>query len=191
MHFRETKNRIQALASVYDPTKKGPRQVLTWSATTEEAALKIRPKPGELLAGTEEQRRKWAEEIRAWLDERDKRMRAHSVAKSLPIVEAMLNMIVTDATSASPTLSTEDIERLRKIVHDASVRLYPRREPAEQTTRRTKPTIDSGDPRAFDTKLIDIAKAHRAAGNSIEKTAKLMADDGHNVSKSWIQKWTS
>lgn len=191
MHFRETDKRIQALASVYDPAKKGPRQVLAWSVSVTEAAagINVRPKAAELLSGTDEQREKWAEEIGTFMEERSRSMRSHAVIGSMSVIEAMVNMLLQDATSAKPTLSQSDIQRLRTLVHSWSVRLHPRVERIEPVSR---PKATPGeDPRAFDKEMVEIAKGYREKGLSIAKTAEVMTEQGNPVSKSWVQKWTS
>lgn len=189
MHFREAGKRIQCLASVYDPERKGPRQVLTWSINTHDPR-KLRPTPEQLAAGTEEQRAKWAVEIADYMDERDKRLRKQAVAGSVKVIESMMSIIIEDATSPTPTLTPEEIERIKALAGGWAARLYVREE-KPQPVSRPKPSTEGEDPRAFGSDLIEIAKRYRAEGHAIAKTAELMAADGHNVSKSWIQKWTS
>lgn len=204
MQFRESSDhrRTQCLAAEYDRTRKRTRQKLVFTLDFHELAVTgKRPQPSDLRIGSPEQRQKWAQEISAYIDKRAEAGRQNSIRNGLAVVDNIMRKIIDDLKSKTPILSEQDEERLASLIKawakEFHITIPSTAGPTSVPAKKKDPSSsvansnDTGkDPRAFDSALVDMALEHRRNGLSIAATATRMADDGHTVSKSWVQKVT-
>lgn len=194
MQFRTVKNRVQCHAAWYDPATKRGRQKLVYSLPTF-GPINKKPTPADLTPadfGTAEQREKWTSEIAAEIDRINAEAEKHH-----------RDLVPTRFTSAAKRLAEnldqitdeQRAECVAAIVEAAGLLgllIYDQKDVKKPRARRPAAAATPGeDPRAFGGELVDRAKALRAEGLSIAATAEKMAAEGHNVSKSWVQKWTA
>nr|WP_192959831.1 hypothetical protein [Sinorhizobium meliloti] len=152
-----------------------------------------RPAPEQLAAGTPEQRTAWAAEITKYLDERQERARQNTVRGGIAVVAGIMKKITEDLNSQTPTLSDDDRQRVAAMVRGWAEALHiaPQPAPRKPAERKTPTPTTGEDPRAFGSELVEQARELRRGGMSITAIADKMTTNGHKVSKSWVQKWTS
>lgn len=197
MQFRPVGSRVQCHAAWYDSATKRGRQKLVYSIivfgviTKKPTADNL--KPG---FGTREQREKWAAEIGDEID-RLNAVRRQGAIERLPgnladaakRLAAEIGELTDDQRAKCKAAIVAAAEVLGLLVYDQNDVKKPRaRRPAGAAAA---PGAPGEDPRAFGAELIDRAKTLRAEGLSIAATADRMKSEGHEVSKSWVQKWTA
>ncbi|MEJ6850672.1 hypothetical protein V3589_31510 [Sinorhizobium fredii] len=179
---------------MYDKETKRTRQKLVWTIDLYDPR-EPRPTPAELAAGTPEQREGWAAEITKYLDDRKERARQNTVRSGIAVVAGIMKKITEDLNSQTPTLSDDDRQRVTAMVRGWAEALHiapqPARKPAERKAPTTATATTGEDPRAFGDELVEQARSLRSSGLSIAGVADKMTADGHKVSKSWVQKWTT
>lgn len=194
MQYRVSANgrRVQCLAAMYDKEAKRTRQKLVWTIDLYDS-IEPQPAPEELAAGTQEQREAWSAEIAQYLDDRAEKARQNTVRSGIAVVAGIMRKITEDLNSQTPTLSDDDRQRVTAMVRGWVEALHIAPQPApRKTAARKAPTATAGeDPRAFGGELVEQARTLRSSGLSIAAVADKLTAQGHKVSRSWVQKWTS
>lgn len=194
MQYRVSANgrRVQCLAAMYDKEAKRTRQKLIWTVDLYDPR-EPRPTPDELAAGTPEQRAAWSAEIAQYLDDRKEKARQNTVRSGIAVVAGIMKKITEDLNSQTPTLSDDDRQRVTTMVRGWAEALHIAPQPARRksTERKAPSTTETTDPRAFGGELVEQARTLRSSGLSIAAVADKLTTEGHKVSKSWVQKWTS
>lgn len=197
MQYRVSTNgrRVQCLAAMYDATAKRTRQKLVWTIDLYDSR-EPRPKPEELAAGTQEQRSAWSAEIAKYLDDRNEQARQNTVRSGIAMVNGIMGKIIADLDSQTPTLSDADRQRVTGMViaWSEALQIAPPPPAPRKIAERKAPsaaTATGEDPRAFGGELVEQARSLRNNGMSIAAVADKLTAEGHKVSKSWVQKWTS
>lgn len=189
MQFREAGNKIQCLATYYDKEAKRGRQKLVY--TLDKYGTPKLPAAADLADfGSPEDREKWAKEIVEYASAAKAEADKNSVIFKVTSLRNTVDVIVADHNSQTRILTDEHMSQVKEAV----LRLLPvlGLSGASGVTRKAS-TGGKGanDPRAVGEAAVTRAKALRAEGKSIAAVADLMTAEGHPVSKSWVQKWTS
>ena len=191
MQYRISANgrRVQCLAAMYDKEAKRTRQKLIWTIDLYDPR-EPRPAPEELAAGTQEQREAWAAEIAQYLDDRKENARQNTVRSGIAVVSGIMKKITEDLNSQTPTLSDDDRQRVTAMVRGWTEALHIAPQPAQRKKRKAS-SAAAGEVRAFSDELVEQARELRRSGLSIAAVSDRLTTEGHKVSKSWVQKWTS
>lgn len=180
MQFRKVGNKVQCLVSVYDPASKRTRQKMVYSLDT--WRKNVAPEPDALSAGTAEQRAVWAQEIAAHMAE-GAREEGEARVRGLPLtLRNLVNQVVHDLNSQS-SLLTDDARSAMKA--EAS-RLLAALDPKPETKGGRNPAGRKGVDDAVKLRAQELRKTM-----PISQVAATLVEEGHSVSKSWVQKWTS
>lgn len=112
--------------------------------------------------------------------------------------QGAVKLILKDRDRAEPLLSAEQMDEIkldfRRLAPSLGLMVAELsaivRKPMKS---KAGPTSDAhgADPRAFGSELVETARRYRAEGLSVAATAARMQGEGHQVSKSWVQKWTA
>lgn len=197
MQFRETGGKVQCHAAWYDKAAKRGRQKLIYSLNR--YSVNSKPSADDLRPadfGTQEERQKWAQEISDYIEKQAEITKKSRVISTVGMFHGAVKMILQDRDRTEPLLSEDqmgeiktDFRRLAPALGLLVVEASNVIRPKPKTSRPA--TTPGDDTRAFSGELIEMAKAYRAEGLSIAATAERMKAEGHAVSKSWVQKWTT
>jgi hypothetical protein len=186
MQFRDMGGRTQCLVAIYDPESKRTRQKLVFSMDKDE--VEQVPAPADLSFGSPDQREAWSQEIADFVADRRDRLEKNAIKNAPNDLEMIVDKIVHDHDSQLGILTDEDREKIRaQILRVAAI--FPRNS-GLPNARRSDRAGEKADPRGFGEDVKERARELRLT-HSIAAVADILAEEGHPVSKSWVQKWTS
>lgn len=186
MQFRETGTKVQCLAAQYDPESKRTRQIMVLSL--EQYRSNKHPAPEDLRVGSYDERVKWAAEIVAYLTEKEKSSELQAVENLPNRVRYIVDEIVRVHGSQSLKMTDSALAAIRDQIGRLGPIIGVQTSPVRAKSR---PGASPRGAPGFDVAFVERARALRAEGLSVIKTADQMRAEGMQVSKSWVQKVTS
>jgi hypothetical protein len=186
MQFRDMGGRTQCLVAIYDPESKRTRQKLVFSMDKDE--VEQVPAPADLSFGSPDQREAWSQEIADFVADRRDRLEKDAIKNAPNDLEMIVDKIVHDHDSQLGILTDEDREKIQaQILRLMAV--FPRNSGLPRGVRSAR-TGKAVDPRGFGEDVKARARELRLT-NSIARVSEILTEEGHPVSRSWVQKWTS